>query len=91
MQELFEPVLQVTQYLDGPRKGSALLHGKPHAFSSRFHSSDLFDLVPLGTPVGMMPVLASAQFRPAPPQAGQHPDELSPLEVCWRVFVQVSV
>ena len=100
MEDVFEPVLEVTEYFNGPRKGIALLHGKPHAFSSRsldktehrgdFESKDLFDLVPVGTPINVFPVLAYAQFRVASPQPVQLPGEPRRLEVCWHVFVQVS-
>ena len=100
MEDVFEPVLEVTEYFDGPRKGIALLHGKPHAFRSRFlcstehrgdfESMDLFDLLPLGASVNAIPVLAYAQFRVASLQSVQLPCELRRLEVCWRVFVQVS-
>ena len=99
MKDVFEPVLEVTEYIDGPRKGIALMRGKPYAFRSRCldrtrcrgdsESGDLFDLVPVDAPVNASSVLAYAQFRVASPQPAL-PDELRRLEVCWRVFVQVG-
>jgi len=99
MKDVFEPVLEATEYLDCPRKGTALLRGKPHAFRSRCldrtgcrgdaESKDLFDLVPVDAPVNASSVLAYAQFRVASPQPAL-PDELRPLQVCRRVFVQVG-
>jgi hypothetical protein len=100
MEDVFEPVLEVTEYVDGPHKGIALLHGQPHVFSSRFlgkterrgdlESMDLFNLVPLDAPVNAIPVLAYGQFRAASLQPVHLPGELQRLEVCWHVFVQVS-
>jgi hypothetical protein len=100
VEEVFEPVLEVTEYFDGPRKGIALLQGKPHAFSSRFldateyrsdvESVDIFELVPVGAPAGAIPVLANAQFRVVSPQPVPPPGQLRRLEVRWQVFAQVS-
>jgi hypothetical protein len=100
MQDVFESVIEVTEYFDGPRQGIALLHGRPYAFSSRFldateysgdfESVDIFELVPVGAPAGAMPVLANAQFRVASPQAAQPPSGVRHLEVCWHVFAQAS-
>jgi len=100
MEDVFEPVLEVTEYLDGPSKGIALLHGKPHTFRSRtprateyrgdFESVHLFDLVPVGAPINAIPVLAYAQFRESSLPSVQVFGASRRLEVCWRVFVQVS-
>jgi hypothetical protein len=96
MEDVYEPVLEVSEYYDGPRKGVALLEGKPHAFTSRyldatqhrgdFESVDIFELVPLGAPAGASPVLANAYFRVVSAQPLLPPGEIRTLEVTWDVF-----
>ena len=93
---MFKPVLEVSEYFDGPRKGVALLDGKPHTFSSQFldtneyrgnfESVDIFELLPLGAAIGTSPLLANAQFRAASSQPAQALGQLRALEVRWQVF-----
>ena len=50
--QLFEPVFTLTEWYDGPRKGIACYHGKPHLYESRWSNletdlEDTFLLMPL--------------------------------------------
>jgi hypothetical protein len=62
VKEDFEPVLEVVDYYDGPRSGTALFQGAPHFFQSRmldvferkgdFESVDFFELRRVGSSPG---------------------------------------
>ena len=54
-QHIFEKVIELVDYYDGPREGIANFRGQPHSFKSRMldvHGTDdavdLFDLAPIG-------------------------------------------
>ena len=101
MEDLFEPVLEVSEYYDGPRKGIALFNGRPHSFTSRyldatqhqgdFESVDIFELIPLAAPAGARPALANAQFRLVSSQPAQAPGQIRALEVRWQVLARAGV
>jgi hypothetical protein len=90
MTELYERVIELLDYYDGPREGTAYFNGRTYSFKSRMldvygsdHTVDLFDLTPLDG--SGQPVLAMADFRrvgsgPLPP--GEWPA----FDVWWRQF-----
>ena len=95
MEEVFDPVLEITEYYDGPRKGVALLRGKPYRFSScyydaveyqgDFESIDIFELVAVGADPHAQALLAHATFRMgmSGASAALHSED---YEVCWHVL-----
>jgi len=100
MEEVFEPVIEVTEYFDGPRKGVALFCGAPHTFTSRFldateyrgdfESVDIFELVPINASPAARPILANARFRQAQSRSTREPGQLRSLEVSWHAFAQAG-
>ena len=89
-----EPVLEISDYFDGPREGVALFHGIPHRFTSRHldasqycggsEPGDVFELVPLSSPTAP-PLLAEAVFHVIPGQSDLAPGVFRKMEVVWRV------
>jgi hypothetical protein len=90
-----EPVLEITDYFDGPRGGVAFLHGVPHRFTSRHldmsedsggsEPADVFELVPLSSPTAP-PILAEAVFHVIRGQSELPPGVFRKMEVAWRVI-----
>jgi hypothetical protein len=94
---LFEPVLEIREYHDGPRRGVANFCGKPHTFTSRWldvygieDTPDLFELIPVADPDASQPVLASAEFRRIG-SGSLPPNEWPILEVFWQVAVSGGI
>jgi hypothetical protein len=97
----FEPVLEVVDYYDGPRSGTALFQGVPHYFRSRmldvhenrgdFESADIFELTMVSALPGSPVLLACGTFRVAPGAWSLPAGELRPLEVRWRAFGEGGV
>ena len=100
MEDVFEPVLEVTEYFDGPRRGIALFKGTRHTFTSKFldsaeyrrdfESVDIFELVPIDLPHGATAILANARFRTAAVQPTLEPGQLRALEACWQPIEQAG-
>jgi hypothetical protein len=96
MEAQFEPVLEVVDYYDGPRSGTALFRGAPYYFKSRmldvyeyqgdFESVDIFELTAVSGRPGSPVFLACGTFRVAAEHSGLPAGKLRPLEVSWRVF-----
>lgn len=93
--EHYEPVLEVTDYFDGPRAGIAHFRGAPHRFQSRlldateyrgdFESVDIFELSPVNQTGATVPILAHAVFRVANDKSSSFPRQ---LEVQWQIIEQ---
>ena len=91
----YEPVLEVTDYFDGPREGIAHFRGVPHRFQSRlldateyrgdFESVDIFELRPVNQPEATVSILAHAVFRVVDEKSSTFPRQ---LEVRWQVIEQ---
>ena len=96
MSEKFEPVLEVTEYHDGPRVGIAHFNGRPHQFRSRYldateykgeyESVDIFELIAIGASGAAPITLAHGKFRPAVGQDTSPPGTIRVLEVSWQVI-----
>jgi hypothetical protein len=95
-----EPVLEISDFFDGPRAGVALLHGIPHRFTSRHldvseysggsEPADVFELVPLSSPA-VPPILAEAVFHVIPGQSDLPPGVFRKMEVVWRVISEKRI
>jgi hypothetical protein len=95
MTEQYERVIELLDYYDGPREGTAYFNGRTYSFKSRMldvdgsdQTVDLFDLTPLES--SGQPVLAMADFRrvgSGPLPAGEWPV----LEVRWRQVPRTGV
>jgi hypothetical protein len=97
----FEPVIEVFEYYDGPRSGTALFRNVPHHFKSRmldvheykgdFESADIFELTAVSGPHGSPVLLACGTFRVAAGQSDLPAGSLRQLEVSWRVVGDDSI
>jgi hypothetical protein len=95
MTELYERVIELQDYYDGPREGTAYFNGRTYSFKSRMldvygpdQIVDLFDLTPLdgsSEPVQAMAGFRRVGFGPLPP--GEWPV----LEVWWRQVSDTGV
>src|SRR6267143_791258 len=92
----YEPVLEVTEYYDGPRAGVAHFGGRPHKFQSLFidateykddfESIDVFELIPVNQASVTTPILAHAVFRTVSAAIAPAATQGGQLEVYWQVI-----
>lgn len=97
MSEIFETVISVDDYYDGPRLGVANFNGLPH----RYHSfgwlpdgewcsgytpdEDRFYLAPVDAPPDAPEIVVRGEFRVRQPAPDLPPGVVRPLEVRWTV------
>jgi hypothetical protein len=91
----FEPVYEVVEYFDGPRRGVASFNGARYNFRSRyldateykndFESVDVFELTPTDNESERWVVLAVGHFRAVVNQPISEAGALRLLEVAWQM------